>query len=284
MLNIRIKIVITILVIPLVLANQLNVIDTASSAYAESGLKRTLLTYAVVRGLNGVISVAQGTEVAIEPAGIGLTFTPGQILDPVNDLIERFSWVVLVSGTSLGIQELLLSISAWFWFKLAVSLSLTAAVLLIWSSNPGTSWFTSLVIRCSLVLLVTRVCVPIISVSNEVIYRNFLEPRYTASSEQLQQTSFTLSALNQDAQQQVNQAEQSGSLIDSAKRLYQSAAYRINIEARMNALKQAAENISEHTINLIVIFVTQTILLPLLFLWLFLQIIKWIINTDIVKN
>ena len=284
MLNIRIKIVITILVIPLVLANQLNVIDTASSAYAESGLKRTLLTYAVVRGLNGVISVAQGTEVAIEPAGIGLTFTPGQILDPVNDLIERFSWVVLVSGTSLGIQELLLSISAWFWFKLAVSLSLTAAVLLIWSSNPGTSWFTSLVIRCSLVLLVTRVCVPIISVSNEIIYRNFLEPRYTASSEQLQQTSFTLSALNQDAQQQVNQAEQSGSLIDSAKRLYQSAAYRINIEARMNALKQAAENISEHTINLIVIFVTQTILLPLLFLWLFLQIIKWIINTDIVKN
>ena len=112
MLNIRFKFLITVLVIPVILANQLDFIDNASSEYTESGLKRTLVTYAVARGLNGVISVAQGTEVAIEPAGIGLTFTPGQILDPVNDLIERFSWVVLVSGTSLGVQELLLSVSS----------------------------------------------------------------------------------------------------------------------------------------------------------------------------
>ena len=284
MLNIRIKLLITILVIPLALVNQLDFIDTASSAYTESGLKRTLLTYAIARGLNGVISVAQGTEVAIEPAGIGLTFTPGQILAPVNDLIERFSWVVLVSGTSLGIQELLLSVSAWFWFKLAVSLSLSAAVIVIWLSGSRVNWFTSFIIRVSLILLISRVCVPLMSFSNEIIYRNFLEPRYTASIEQLRQTSFTLNELNRDAKEQVNRAEDSGSLIDSAKRLYRSAADRVNIEARMDALKNAAENISEHTINLIVIFVTQTILLPLLFLWLFVQIIRWVINIDISTN
>ena len=279
--NIRLKFLITILVIPVVLVNQLDFIDNASSEYTESGLKRTLLTYAVARGLNGVISVAQGTEVAIEPAGIGLTFTPGQILDPVNDLIERFSWVVLVSGTSLGVQELLLSISAWLWFKLAVSISLAAAVISIWLSGTRINRLSSFIIRLSLVLLVVRLCVPLISFGNEVIYRNFLEPRYTASSEQLRRTSFALNELNKDAQKQVNQAEDNGSLLDNAKRLYRSAADRINIEARMDALKQAAENISEHTINLIVIFVSQTILLPLLFLWLFLQIIKWIINIEI---
>ena len=280
MLNIRFKFLITVLVIPVILANQLDFIDNASSEYTESGLKRTLVTYAVARGLNGVISVAQGTEVAIEPAGIGLTFTPGQILDPVNDLIERFSWVVLVSGTSLGVQELLLSVSAWLWFKLAVSISLAAAVTSIWLSGSRINWLSAFLIRLSLVLLVVRLCVPIVSFSNEVIYRNFLEPRYTASSEQLRRTSFALNELNKDAQNQVNQAEDSGSLLDNARRLYRSAADRINIEARMDALKQAAENISEHTINLIVIFVTQTILLPLLFLWLFLQIIKWIINVE----
>ena len=281
MLNIRIKILITVLVVPLILVNQLNFIDTASSEYTESGLKRTLLTYAIARGLNGVISVAQGTEVAIEPAGIGLTFTPGQILTPVNDLIERFSWVVLVSGTSLGVQELLLSVSAWLWFKLAVSISLAAAIISIWLCKTRINWAGSFVIRLSLVLLVVRMCVPLVSFSNEVIYRNFLEPRYTASSQQLRQTSFTLNKLSKDAQNQVNQAEDSGSLIDNAKRLYRSAADRVNIEARMDALKQAAENISEHTINLIVIFVTQTILLPLLFLWLFLQLIKWIVNIEL---
>lgn len=281
MLNLRIRILITALVVPLIVVNQLNFIDTASSEYTASGLKRTLLTYAVARGLNGVISVAQGTEVAIEPAGIGLTFTPGQILAPVNDLIERFSWVVLVSGTSLGVQQVLLSISAWWWFKLAVSVSLAAAILSIWLCGTRINRVGSFIIRLSLVLLVVRLCVPLISFANEVIYRNFLEPRYTASSEQLRQTSFTLNKLNQDAQNQVTQAEESDSLIDNAKRLYRSAADRVNIQARMDALKQAAENISEHSINLIVIFVTQTILLPLLFLWLFLQLIRWIVNIEI---
>ena len=217
---------------------------------------------------------------AIEPAGIGLTFTPGQILAPVNDLIERFSWVVLVSGTSLGVQELLLSISAWFWFKLTVSISLLAAVISIWLSSARVNRFTSLLIRLSLILLVSRLCVPLVSFSNEVIYRNFLEPRYLASSEQLRQTSFAISKLNRDVQGQANQSEGGGSLLDNAKRLYRSAADRINIEARIEALKQTAENISEHTINLIVIFVTQSILLPLLSLWLYLQLIKWIVNID----
>ena len=129
-------------------------------------------------------------------------------------------------------------------------------------------------------MLVMRFCIPLISISNEIIYRNFLEPRYTASSELLRRTSFTLSAINHDSQSRMNGSGGENTLLDNAKRLYRAAADRVNIEARIAALKQAAENISEHTINLIVIFVTQTLLLPLLFLWLFLQIIKWIIRSD----
>lgn len=271
---------ITVLVLPVILASQLDFIDTASGNYTESGLKRTLLTYAAARGLNGVISVAQGTEVAVEPAGIGLTFTPGRILEPVNDLIERFSWVVLVSGTSLGVQQLLLGISAWFWFKLAVSIFLGAAVISLWLGGGRVNRLGSFIIRVSLIMLVLRFCVPLISFSNEIIYRNFLEPRYTAASESLRSTSLTLSAINRSTQARMNSSGDETGLLDNAKRLYRAAADRVNIEARMAALKQAAENISEYTINLIVIFVTQTLLLPLLFLWLFLQIIKWIIKCD----
>ncbi|MBT8449478.1 MAG: hypothetical protein KJO69_07305, partial [Gammaproteobacteria bacterium] len=64
-------------------------LDQTGRSYTEEGIKRALTTYAIARGLNGVISVAQGTEVAIQPVGVGVTFTPGQILDPINDLIER---------------------------------------------------------------------------------------------------------------------------------------------------------------------------------------------------
>jgi len=60
--------------------------DSAGRNYTEQGFKRALITYGIARGLNGVISVAQGTEVSLQPAGVGVTLTPGQILDPVNDL------------------------------------------------------------------------------------------------------------------------------------------------------------------------------------------------------
>ena len=62
------------------------VLDGIGSERAEEALQRALATYAIARALNGVISVAQGTELAIEPAGIGVVLTPGEILDPVNDL------------------------------------------------------------------------------------------------------------------------------------------------------------------------------------------------------
>jgi hypothetical protein len=52
--------------------------------------------------------VLEETEVAIGFSGVGFVLALGQILDPVNDLIERFSWVVLAAGASLGAQSFFL--------------------------------------------------------------------------------------------------------------------------------------------------------------------------------
>ncbi|MCU0929027.1 MAG: hypothetical protein MUE62_07545, partial [Burkholderiaceae bacterium] len=53
-------------------------LDAAAERQVDAGLKRALATFAAARALNALISVAQGTEVALEPAGVGVTFTPGQ--------------------------------------------------------------------------------------------------------------------------------------------------------------------------------------------------------------
>jgi len=88
------KITLGVLVAVLLVGMYSGWLDEPAKEYTEQGLKRVLITYAVARGLNGLISVAQGTEISVEPVGVGMTFTPGQILDPVNDLIEQFSWLV----------------------------------------------------------------------------------------------------------------------------------------------------------------------------------------------
>src|SRR5690349_8497107 len=54
--------------------------DGRATRQVEDGLKRALATYAAARALNAVISVAQGTEVALEPGGVGVVLAPGQVL------------------------------------------------------------------------------------------------------------------------------------------------------------------------------------------------------------
>ena len=254
--------------------NQYGTLDDISKEYTEAGFKRALVTYAVVRGLNGIISVAQGTEIAVEPVGIGLTFKPGEILDPVNDLVERFSWIVLASGTSLGIQKVLLNAGTWHWFRVAVSLILVTTALLLWTRGEGSRQVRVPVIRLALIVILLRFSVPVLTYGNELFYRHFLEPEYQVSSEKLKQTSLTLGDLNSKTQSEV-QEEEGFSLFENARRLYRSTADRINIEERIRVFREAAENISEHTLNLIVIFVLQTLLIPLFYIWILLQLLKY---------
>ena len=273
----KIKLLLTLLFLLLILVNQSGPLDIISRDYTKAGLQRALVTYAVARSLNGIISVVQGTEVAVEPAGIGLIFTPGQILDPVNDLIERFSWIVLVSGTSLGVQQFLLEISSWIWFRLAVSIIVLAAIFIIWPASPGIFAMRSVLMRLVMISIILRFSVPLLAFGNEILYRHFLEPEYRTSSESLRQTSLTLGDLNSESQVTVAAPEKEGqSILEQARRIYQSTADNIQINARIQAFKQAAEHISEYTINLIVVFVLQTLLIPLVYLWGILQVLKYL--------
>jgi len=56
-------------------------IDNSSQSQLDSALTRAMIGFGLARTLNGVISVAQGTEFAVQPAGVGVNFSPGEILD-----------------------------------------------------------------------------------------------------------------------------------------------------------------------------------------------------------
>ena len=59
-------------------------LDYHGEQYTDQALKRSLVAFAVARGLNGLISVAQEAEIAMQPAGVGLTLSPGEILDQIR--------------------------------------------------------------------------------------------------------------------------------------------------------------------------------------------------------
>ena len=114
-------------------------LDQAARDRIDVSFKKAIATYAVARSLNAVISVAQGTELAVQPVGIGVSLSVGQILDPLNDLIERFSWLVLLALASLGSQLLMMELFAHVWMNVALTLAGLGAIacLLLRERFPG---------------------------------------------------------------------------------------------------------------------------------------------------
>ena len=245
--------------------------DDTSADYAEAAFKRALVTFAVARGLNGVISVAQGTEVAIEPGGVGVNFTVGQILDPINDLVEQFSSVMLVATSSLGLQNVLLKITGWWGLT---TLLVVAAVSLVAShlwpqAPPGTVAAT--ILRVFLLALFLRFAVPVLIIGTSVVFDTFLAAEQETATSALKATSSEIEDLSR------NEAEPEAvgdSLLDRLGNMIDASVESIDVGDRIDRLKESASNASEHIINLIVIFVLQTIILPLAFLWVFVEGLK----------
>lgn len=246
-------------------------VDGTSASYAEAAFKRALVTFAVARGLNGVISVAQGTEVAVEPGGVGVNFTVGQILDPINDLVEQFSSVMLIATSSLGLQNVLLNVAGW-WGLTAFLIVATVALLAsqLWPRPPPRN-VSNAVLRVFLVALFLRFAVPALVIGTTVVFDTFLADEQETATAALKATSSEIEELSSEKE---NSESDDDSIFDRLGSMIDESVETINVSGRIDRLKESASNASEHIVNLIVIFVLQTIILPLVFLWLFVEGLK----------
>ncbi len=256
----------------------LGTVDATGKHYADEAFKRALVTFAVARTLNGVISVAQGTEVAVEPAGVGVNFTVGQILDPVNDLVERFSAVMLVATTSLGMQNILLRISAWWGISLFLTLAAVFYLVTLWAPSDKVREFSAVAVRILLVAAFMRFAVAILIISSNLVFNTFLAAEQAAATQALETTTSQIQELSDEAEAP-NVEEQS--LMDRLGNMLDDSLNSMNVRERLAGFRDRMSNASEHIINLIVIFVMQTILLPLFFVWLLVEGLKFIASRSV---
>ena len=267
------KISITVLLLLLAFFSVSKIFDAYGQQYTDEGFQRSIVAFAIAKGLNGAISVVQGTEVAVEPAGIGLILTPGQILDPVNDLIERFSWVMLLCSTSLGIQSILLKIFSSFYFSIAVAATLLLVTVFVWQQTVTSVNLRNLLYRFAVFLLILRFFIPLMAISSDGLYKAFLEPTYTRSTQELEQSNSEISNLSQD-NQLIDDETREMSWFELLGNNISSAIDSVNINKQLDQLKIMADRLTGHIIDLIVVFTLQTILFPLIFIWLSMKLIN----------
>jgi hypothetical protein len=248
-------------------------LDHFGRQYTDRSFERALVAFGIAKGLNAAISVAQGTEIALEPAGVGIIFAPGQILDPVNDLIERFSWVMLACATSLGIQGVLLRVFASTAFSILVAAGLLSALFIVWRRDAISPESRQLLFRLVIMLTVLRLFIPFMAIASEGLYQAFLESDFVASTSSLQQTTDNIGKLN-EKNQAFRQDLENRSWYEKFSDNIDAAIESLNVSKRVDDLQASVNDVTENTIDLIVIFTLQTILFPLLFLWLAVKLIR----------
>jgi len=271
------KLFLLVLFILAITFNLSQTLDTSSKQHIDKAFNRALITFGIAKTLNGVISVAQGTEVAFQPAGIGINLTPGQILDPVNDLVERFSWIMLASTTSLGIQKIFLTMSIWPVFSYFLDVFLVLGLIMLFTKTRKYFHLRAFILRTSILLIILRFAVPITGLASESIYNIFLESEYTTSTESLESAAEKIGQLNEN--DQFNQPDiRKKSVWESAKAFYNSTSEMFDINKKIDAYKLAATETTQNIVNLIVVFLFQTVIIPLGFIFIVYALFKYIIK------
>jgi len=258
------RLVVVVLVAIMVVCAWLPPFDTHANEQVDAGLKRAVATYATARILNGAISVVQGTEVSAAPAGVGMTFTPGQILDPLNDLVEQFSHVMLIAMVAFGVEKVLLTVGASWMVSLTLSLVAAAwgALYLL-----GLNWPRWLA-RLLLVLLITRFAMPVALIGTDVVFQRFMAADY-------QESQAVLLTVQGEASQLGTSSQGSADKLGLWDRLKSTTVDAFSeARSRLESLKMSAEKAVERIIKLMVIFVLETIVFPILFIWLLLSVFR----------
>jgi len=232
-------------------------LDATANQQIDTGLKRALVSFATARALNGIISVAQGTQVAVEPGGVGVVFAPGQLLDPINDLVEQFSNLMLAASVAFGIQKVLLGVGA-HWLA---SLLLTAAALASGAFYVRHHAIPAWVSRLLVLLLMIRFAIPIVTIGSDAVFREFMAADYQASQQAIDLTSGQLATLGPPA------SAANDTRLGALEKFKSWWSQNADLKAQFEKVKQGAEQAAEHIIKLMAIFLLQTLVIPLLLLW-----------------
>ncbi|WP_319380411.1 hypothetical protein [Thiomicrorhabdus sp.] len=215
-------------------------LDTQAEQYIDDALLNSGAIYATARAINALVSVLQSVEISVFFVSLDI----GEILDPVNDLIERFSDVISFALASLALQKILLVISAHGLFKI---LLLLAALAYAAASLFGHFALRRISFRIFISLIFIRLAFATVILANTGIDKLFLQQQSEHNYQNMQAYQAQLNGVadlvkdEEEANQQQQQALRQQLETDSqqlARVTRQKAALQTQIDTQNAAIRQ----------------------------------------------
>lgn len=247
--------------------------DRFAREQVTAGLQRSLTAFAAARALGAVVSVAQSVKVEV-----GLSVAPGEALRPLAELTDRFAAVMLAASVAFGVQLLLLGVGGHWAVSAALTLVLLAWAALRWreaaARGPGSGaageahaahdrrgggwrWLAPLLAG----LLIARFAVPLSALANEAVYHAVMAGEYQSALASIEGSREAAGGAAAGSPASVPQG--------LVERLRQWSERIQSAPAAIDAVLQSAADWARQIVKLMAVFVLQTAVLPLVFLWLF---------------
>lgn len=244
--------------------------DHRTDTYFRDAITKAGLAYATCRAINASVSVVKESTLQLEPAGVGVSLAIGQVLDPIDDMTERLSDVLVTAITALGIQKLA--------FEIGLTLAppifaffLGLLSLLIWFDSERTARLQKHLLRILVLIAVARFCLPISSLANDFVHHHFFADQISQANEQL-----TLGSAELEQLKEFSLPEIDGFLgtIENGTDLLKQKSIQLKDALVSTAYKMGdmIENLLTLTFLYVGIFIIQVILLPILFFWFLVKI------------
>jgi len=257
----------------------LPILDSTANTYFREAITRAGVTYATIRVINASVSIIKESSLELEPAGIGVSLAVGQALDPIDDMTERLSNVLVMAITSLGVQELTYEISVSLAPPILAAFLFLLSIL-FWFKNKKTASLRRVTTTIFSVILIARLSLPISSIVNNFIQVNFFTDKISDANMEL-----ALGIADLDKLKDFSLPEYDGllgTIENSGIFLKQKSIYFKDVIATtVENMGSIIDSLLQLTFLYVGIFLIQVIILPLLIFWLLMRTVNSLFYTTI---
>lgn len=221
-------------------------IDDEATKVVDRGLTRSLVSFASARALHAGLSLVQSADVSVKPLGLGGSISLGQLIRPANELVGQFAELMLAASIAFSFMKFLIVIGSAKGVSLLFSLAALWSAWLWWNGKVRPIWLSNTL----LVLVLIRFSVPVVSLGSEVVFTELL----------------------------VNKYETAQSSIKGGDSKWETFKGWItpttDISGRFKSIEQAVENWVKSIVDLVVLFLLQTLVVPLFLFWILYRIVS----------
>lgn len=255
----------------------LSYLDNKAEDYYNGTMKNALAAYAVARAINAGVSVIQDTHIEISPAGLGVSLALGQILDPVNDIIERFSWIMLVSLSSLAIQRVILEIGQHVGLGTLLAFGLSILALSYLLPYKIEYILRNIALKIVVLSISIRMVIPLVGYVGVEVYSMFLNTVYDESIKELKIFESSVSSIQTVTDGSISEADEGW--WDKLKSEFGNVTQIATLKEILTKIKSMVEDQVRYIINLLMVFIIQTIIIPITVLLFMKYIASSLYNT-----